>query len=334
MASDHKHENAGVKFPVLRWKGTGPERLPDGALLESTNADAETGGHVSLLAVAAPRVDEPQRSIPPMPSAGSGVAGVDNRSEDVSSLSIRAAAICLTIALLAAAGAYAVGRKLPATFQSSGTVRIAVSSQQGTSDPVILGANDLASQYAQLVSSVPVTALAAKSLRVPAASLTGKISGSTVAAQNLIQITASARSPTQAEARAHAATNAFAQYVTQIDNQQAADYAARVSSGVMQLDAEIARLKAHPTQNAMQIAQLIGQRALLLSDVAQNNASSEPSLQIIDARTVASQTAPKPKLYALVALVLVLIVAGRLAFVLSRQASPAALRGGSESRAA
>jgi hypothetical protein len=135
----------------------------------------------------------------------------------------------------------------------------------------------------------------------------------------------------QARARAKAATSAFESYVNYIDATQAAQYAARVHGGISQLDGTIAALNgrlsrgsaAARASDAAKVNVLTGQRAQLLQSVAEANASNEPSLQVVDPGSAAAQTEPKPKLYAVIAFVIALIIAGRLAFVLSRRNTPA-----------
>ncbi|HEY6398369.1 MAG TPA: hypothetical protein VIX82_13030, partial [Solirubrobacteraceae bacterium] len=108
---------------------------------------------------------------------------------------VRAAiAVVLAVALLVGAIAYGVGSALPSVYQSSGVIRVTVLSQQGLSDPTVIAANDLATQIAQLATSQPVLSMAAGRLGVGAGSLTDKISGSTIGAQNLVQVSATADS--------------------------------------------------------------------------------------------------------------------------------------------
>jgi hypothetical protein len=61
-------------------------------------------------------------------------------------------------------------------------------------------------------------------------------------------------------------------------------------------------------------------RQTLLDQAARDAAGNQPDFQVVDAAGSAKQTSPKPKLYALVAFVVTLLITGRLAFVLSRPA--------------
>ena len=108
-------------------------------------------------------------------------------------ITLKAALLCLVVSIVAGGVAYGIGHSLQSVYQASGTIRIALPSQGGLSDPVVIASNDLATQYAQLVDTPQVRALAAASLAVAPASLDGKLSGSTVSAQNLLKVTATGK---------------------------------------------------------------------------------------------------------------------------------------------
>lgn len=240
-------------------------------------------------------------------------------------ISVRAAAVCLVLSLVIGAIAYVVGKAVPSTYQSSGLIRVAVPSQQGAIDPVVTAANDIASQYAQLASSAPVAARAATGLGVSAGSLHDKITGSTVSGQNLVQVTASARSARTASARAAAASAALTSYITELNNQAASRYVSGVNRGLTTINRSLAQLTSQLRQakgstraaDSAAIQSLANQRDSLLGQVARDAASNEPSLQVVNAAAGASLTSPRPKLYALVAFIVALLLTGRAAFVLS-----------------
>jgi hypothetical protein len=231
---------------------------------------------------------------------------------------------CLIVSVAVAAIAYGVGKHLPATYQSSGLIRIGISPQGGISDPIVTAANDTATQYAQLASSQPVQRLAAGTLRVPVSSLDGKVSGSTLGAQNLVQVTASASTPSTAVARAAATSFALERYLTRLNSQQSAQYVAGVQGSLTQVNQEISAITSRlPRETAGQastdtilLESLNGQRDQLLGQVARDAASNQPTLQVVNASSSASEVTPQPKLYALVAFVVALIITGRVAFVL------------------
>jgi hypothetical protein len=238
---------------------------------------------------------------------------------------VRTVAICLAVSVLVAGVAYVVGKALPSTYQSYGVIRIVLASQGGISDPVVTAANDTATQYAQLAASAPVTALAARTLQIPASTLRGKITGSTLGAQNLVQVIATAPSSSSAMRRAAAASAALQRYLTNLNAQESAQYVARVQNSLAQVTAEVRALSARlaqdsPTQratDAILLESLNNQHDQLLGQVARDAASNQPTLQVVDSATPATVLVPVPKLYALVAFIVALIITGRAAFVLT-----------------
>ena len=238
-------------------------------------------------------------------------------------ISILAALLCLIVSVAVAAGAYLIGHSLHPVYQSSGTIRVAVPSQGGIGDPQVTASNDLATQYAQLVGSAPVEALTAKSLSVTPSSLDGKLSGGTVAAQNLVQVSATASSKAVAQQRATAAVRATQVYLTGITRLQGAEYTAALRRGILadQLPGWISKglPSGRKGLSASQLANAVaGQRAQTLTQGVRDAAGNEPTFQVVDTATGASQTSPKPSLYALVAFVVALLITLRIAFVLSR----------------
>jgi len=233
-------------------------------------------------------------------------------------ITIRAALLCLVVSLVAAGVAYGVGHSLQSVYQSSGTIRIALPSQGGLSDPIVTASNDLATQYAQLVDTPPVRALTAASLGVSPASLDGKLSGGTISAQNLLQVTATASSSATAQSRAKAAVSAVQSYLSGLTTVQNAQYLVALKRGLnaaplLEQGLRIGRLGSG--QLAVTVA---GLRSQVLNQGVRDAAGNQPSFQVIDPGTSASITYPKPSLYALVAFVVVLLISLRVAFVASR----------------
>lgn len=228
------------------------------------------------------------------------------------SIGFRAAALCLIVSVVAAAGVYGVSGALPPVYQASGTIRVAVPSQGGITDPNVTAANDLATQYEQLVSSGAVQVMAASALHVPVNSLDGTISGSTVAAQNIVQVTATAGSAGVAQARAVAAVDAVHRYLTNLTYRQNQHYLGALSQG-------ITRATDPPGSTAPSSPAAANARVTLMAQAQLDAAGNQPSFQVIDRSASASETSPRPKLYALVAFVVALIVSARLAFVVSRR---------------
>jgi capsular polysaccharide biosynthesis protein len=240
----------------------------------------------------------------------------------LSKISWKAIVLCAVVSVAAAAVAYAIGNSLHRVYQSSGTIRVGVPTQAGIDDPVVLAENDIATQDAQLVGSDPVKALAAKTLGVSPGSLDGKLSGSTVGAQNLIQVTASGSSREQAQARAGAAVGALEQYLNRMSAQQSAQYLRSLHNGVngTALGANVPSGTSLSSGDRRQLAiSAAGQRDQLLAQGVHDATGNRPNFQVVDAGTSASLTSPQPKLYALVALLVALIVTGRVAFMAARR---------------
>lgn len=242
-------------------------------------------------------------------------------------VSVRMVAICVAASFAAAIFAYGIGKLISPTYQSSGLLRVAVPAQGGVNDPVVLAANDSATQYALLASSEPVARLTAQQLGVPIRRLSGKISGSTVSAQNLVQVTVTGDSPGSAVARATAASASLARYITLLNARESNQYVARVEHELAQSNLTIKSLAARlatdsPAQRATDtnvLQSLESQHAQTMEDIARDAAGDQPSVQVVNPSSPATVTSPKPALYALVVFVLALIVTIRAAFVVSRR---------------
>jgi len=232
-------------------------------------------------------------------------------------LKFRYGVLCLVASIGVALIAYFVGHTLHTTYDSSGTIRIAVASENGISDPNVTAANDLASQYAQLVDSSAVQQLTAQRLDVPVSQLNGALSGSTVAAQNIVQVTASGSTPGEAVARAQAATKEVRDYVSSLINQEGQQYLSSIRSALATLGSK----KGGPPGTT---ASIVSAKAQAVAQGARDMAGNMPGLQIVDVASSASESSPKPSLYALIAFVVALIVTGRIAFTVSRPASASA----------
>lgn len=253
--------------------------------------------------------------------------GSKGKSGGLASITARAVALCLLASIGLAVIAYGVGKTLPPTYQSSGMIRVAVPSQQGVVDPVVTAANDTASQYAQLASSQPVAAMTAARLHLSSTALRGKINGSTVGAQNLVQVTVSSGSAGGATSGAAAATASLQRYITGLNSAAGAQYIAEVQSSLAGVNRRIGKLTVRIARdtpsaaaaNAVVLESLNSERDQLLGQVARDAASNRPTLQLVQASSPASVVSPQPKLYALAAFVVGLIISGRLAFVLVRR---------------
>jgi capsular polysaccharide biosynthesis protein len=224
-------------------------------------------------------------------------------------ITLTAAALCLILSVVIAAAAYGIGLALPKIYQSSGKIRVAVPTQGGLQDPSVTAANDLATQYAQLVDTPSVRDLTAQALGVTPSSLSGKLAGATVSAQNIIQVTATADSSGQATTRAAAAVEAVRGFLSGLTHAQNAEYLANVDRALKSMNTATALLKSPATGAAVGSA-----RVQLIGQAYRDQAGNQPTFQVVDMAGSASQTSPQPKLYALVAFIVALIVGSRIAF--------------------
>lgn len=275
---------------------------------------------------------------PPRYGGASGsAASLDRAPRTISLIGL---VLAVVAAVVVAGAVYSVSRRLPKSYQASATFRVTVLNQQGVNDTVVTAANDLATQYVQLANSQPVLDAAAKTLHSPASTLNGEISASTVSAQNLVQVTASASDPALATARAHAALTAMVTYIQRINVKQSAMYVHQVLAALTPINKLIKQLTGQLNENATSqrsrgttsqqsggttsqqsanpalLSSLLIQRQQVLQSLATETAAGQPSLQVVSPGGAASVSYPKPTLYALIALVVALLVGLRLVFVL------------------
>jgi capsular polysaccharide biosynthesis protein len=224
-------------------------------------------------------------------------------------------------AIAIAAATYVVSKSVPATYSSAATVAINVSGVDA--NDTTQGANNYASQYAQMVGATPVLSAASQTLPGNDASgLSGAVTGGTVGGQNLVTVRASGDSPHQAQARATAVTNAFIKYVSRQSRGQRVAFVNNSVSGLAPIDSQIKRISQQLRHTPRELARfqtlqseltsLETARTVQLSTIATTGASAETSLSLINAAGSGSETAPRPSLYALAALVLALLIIGRL----------------------
>lgn len=237
--------------------------------------------------------------------------------------------VAVLVPLLLAAGVYFGSGTLKPTYQSSASFRVTVPNQQGLNDTVVSASNELATQYAQFASATPVVSAAAKEIGIRPEQLAGRVSASTVNAQNLVQVTVQAGSGAEAQRRANAIAEALRRYVDHINADQTTRYASNVSKGLEPLNAEISRyqrqLRSASESEKQTVSLLLGsllsQRQQVLSQLAQNTAANRPNLQGISAAGEPEQVRPRPALYAAVTLLLASIISVRLAFLALRRRS-------------
>jgi len=223
-------------------------------------------------------------------------------------------------AALVAVITFAISKTVPATYSSSSKVAVLVS---GTDiNDTTLGADNLASQYAQMVGATPVLAAADKLLPGSDPIPSSAISGGSVGAENLIEIQATAGSAALAQARAAAVTGAFINYIPSQVDSQAASYQTSSTAQLKPLDTQIAHTQAAldsagpaSTPKSLALEQtldaLIAQRAAALSSIAQTAVAGRPTVALVSDAGAGSQTAPRPTLYAMVAFIIALLVIAR-----------------------
>ena len=229
----------------------------------------------------------------------------------------------LLVSLAVAVAVYVISNRASPRYQSSATVRVSVQATTGISDPAVTAANDLASQFAQLAPSTPVLKAAAQKLGVTTSSLEGTVTSGTIAAQNLVRVSATGGSATQAQERATAVARAFVAYIDRIDARQAGAYERAVTSKLGPLASEIAAARkqlrssnAEVQRNAtVLLSGLLSAQQTVLSSVAQGSATAQPSLQLVASGSAGSKTSPKPSLYAGIGLLAALLLLGRFLYV-------------------
>ncbi|MDX6647625.1 MAG: hypothetical protein QOK40_3352 [Miltoncostaeaceae bacterium] len=253
----------------------------------------------------------------------------------------RAKRLILAVAAVCGVLTLVVSMLVPATYSSSATVRVSFPPALGGLRDTVLASNDLASQYAQLVTSTPVVDDAARRLGISSSNLRGAISAGTVADQNLISLSAQGSSAAEAGGRSNALADAFTRYLAQANARQTAAYATVVSKRLLPLQRQIdaaqarmaraargfaaagqgAREAANATFASQQslLATLQGQRQQLLSGLAQAAAGAQPSVEIVTVAGPGDKVQPRPVLYAVLALVLGGLVTAQIVVLAHRR---------------
>ncbi|MEN3279601.1 MAG: hypothetical protein V7607_741 [Solirubrobacteraceae bacterium] len=233
----------------------------------------------------------------------------------------RAKWLILAVAVAATAVTYALSSAVAPTYRASAVVRVSVQSDGGISRDVVEGANELASQYAQLVTGDRVLRRAAATLGEQPGGLRPQVSAGTVASQNLIRVDARAGSVDRAMRRANAIAQAFAREQTALNAAQSLAYARSVRRRLAPVDAQIAAArkaavaaKGTTDTAAVQstLTSLMTQRQQVESTLAQAAANSEPAVDVYESAGGAAQVQPKPKLYAGLAFIVSLLLAAQL----------------------
>ncbi len=277
------------------------------------------------------------------------VPQVQNRSEsgptihgtepDRVSILWRATPYILLVTALVALGVYGVSKSLTPLYSASATVRItATQSPGGSATDVATASNDIAAQYAELVTSAPVLDPAAKSVGATASILSAHLSAGTVSSQNLVRVKAQSASRGQSAQWANAVATSLAHYVSTQSAAQTKSVQAALDAQLKPIDANIAQLQreiAAVSSTAVagsagyvklqssesQLTELLTSRADLLTTTAVSIASDEPQVQVLSAAGPPTQVSPKPTLYTIIAALGALLIASEIALLVARRRS-------------
>jgi capsular polysaccharide biosynthesis protein len=242
------------------------------------------------------------------------------------------------IALVSGGATYVVSKRIAKTYSSTATVTVTVQPVGGASDAAT-ASNDLASQYAQLVTTRAVVDPAASRIDESASDLGAHISAGTVNAQNVINITAQSSTSAGAARRANAVAASFIGFIENANRQQASSYAKAITlqlggrSAVAAAEQAVTRATealnhATAATRPADEAQLSAAQTVLATriangasstlSVAENSAAAQPALQLLGPAAAGSVVAPRPTLYALVAFLVAALVAAQLFVVFRR----------------
>jgi uncharacterized protein involved in exopolysaccharide biosynthesis len=232
-------------------------------------------------------------------------------------------------AVLVAALTFGICQVVPKTFSSAAIVRITLPppSQAQISSQSVTAASDLAGQYSQLATLSPVLNAAAARSGTPEQVLASSVSAGTVGGQNLISVTAQARTPADSGTRASAVARALTTEVNRDNTSQATSYRNAVQKQLSPLDKQIlgmrnalGRLRTTSRAAAADetvLANLLVQRQQVLSTIAQN-AAAEPTADVVSSAGPGGQIQPRATLYTAVAFIVGLLLAAQLAVTVER----------------
>jgi capsular polysaccharide biosynthesis protein len=253
--------------------------------------------------------------------ADDGEAGHDVKSVTLT----RRLGIALVLApLVIAAIVFVVSSSLPSTYSSSALVRVSVVSASGVTDPSVAAENDVASQYALLGQTSRVIDPAAVTLGVPAGTLSSAVSVGTASGRNLIDVRATAPTAAAATRRANVVAAQFVQTLTSDGQRRQSNYLRRSEARIAPLAIAIHNLGTQVRQSAGRrrqerenlLSSLITQRQTLRSQIASNAVLSLPTIELWAPAGKGALQAPRPKFYALIALLLGALLAGYAAYAL------------------
>jgi hypothetical protein len=233
--------------------------------------------------------------------------------------------LILLAALVAAGIAVAASFVVPEQFSSSAMVRVSTPTNNGLSQDQVEGQNALANQYVQIAKTSPILTDAKKTLAGgDATGLTGAISASTVANQNLVRISATGDTAGGAARRANAVAGAFAHYVNSLNIRAGAAGTSKLTTRLRAVQTELTRtqgkiddlITAGAKNDSVALVQQQDLAAVLISQrqaILASGASATPTLDVLAHAEAGGRTQPRPVLYALVACFVVAIAASQVA---------------------
>lgn len=223
-----------------------------------------------------------------------------------------------------------IASALPARYSDSARVRLQLNTTQGPSQDSSTAANQLASQYTQLIDTNDALGLAATSMGMELGDLEDKISAGTVQDQNVIQVTATDDDRERTTEIANAAAESFAAFVRRDSGLRALSYSREVSIRLRPLDREIAsarrRTRARNDAIALnaqiELSGLVGQKQKVIADLAARSVAGQVLADIPERADGASKTFPRPLLFAIVAGLIALLAAMQVALARERSGLP------------
>lgn len=236
-------------------------------------------------------------------------------------------AFVVIVALAAAVITYVVASVVPATYKASSQLRMTVNGSSGLGQDAVTGGNSLAAQVVQLAPSDAVLSGPATRLGMSVGKLRDALTAGTIAQQNIVQVSTTGSSEAQAEQRASTVTSALIAYLQRDSSRQVQSYTSSVSGAIGAMDGQIAQL-AHPKGRTTpfqesilqgEVGAVAAQIEALRGQMAQHVAASVPVIQEIQSPTSASKVAPRPTLYAIVALLVAGVIAVQLVTLRARR---------------
>lgn len=230
--------------------------------------------------------------------------------------------LALIVAALVALVTYLISNSVSATYRASTQLQISIAGQNGLGQDAVQGANQLTAQLVQVAPSDLVLDDPATRLGMTTSALRAALSVGAQAQQNILQISTTAGSRGDAQARATAVTDALRTYVADSGRRQLQAYTDSLQGVLSDMESHLGRLgaargKLSPAQLGViqgEAGALASQDQALRAQIAQRAAASTPIVTQISQATSASKVAPRPLLYAIVAFLVVGFIALQIAY--------------------